>query len=214
MAAILAAQLSAGAEFPAPAVDSFQQQVAESSAYMLGPGDHVMIDVMDADELGDLSGKELQVSSDGYLNVPTIGRIRASGLTMNELQVELIRGLKKYVREPHIFVNVTSVRSKSVSVIGAVKTPGVQQLDGPKTIAQVVAAAGGFSTDAGYEVMITRELKWGLIPLSNAVEDASGRYSTAHILAKDLTDEPEAEHSHLPGRCRRCSPRSTGLRDR
>ncbi len=193
----IAFQLGLGQTSQVQLPDNFRRTVPDSFSYVVGPGDHVMIDVMDAEELGDLTGKELQVSSDGYINVPTIGRIRASGLTMEQLQAELASGLKKYVREPHVFVNVTSVKSQSVSVIGAVKSPGVQQLEGPKTVTQVLAMAGGLATEAGYQIKITRDRRWGIIPLPNAEWDSSKQYSTAEILAKDLMDAKSPKENIL-----------------
>ena len=165
-----------------------QSSLAVPMAYTLGPGDHVIVDITDAEELVELTGKELQVGGDGYLNVPQVGRIRAADLSLDQVQVLITNSLKRYVREPHVFVNVTSVKSRGVSVTGEVRSPGVQQLDGPKTIAQVLAVAGGLSQDAGYRVKITRDIQWGLIPLPGVMLDVSGRYSTAEILARDISE--------------------------
>ena len=194
--AIAAGRVCTGQDSPTPLRNS-KDVIEQPSNYVLGEGDRVLIDVMDAEELVELTGKELQVGSDGYLNVPGIGRVRASGLTISELQAVLTDGLRKYVREPRIFVNVMTARSKSVAVIGAVKTPGVQQLEGSKTLAQVLALAGGLSQDAGYQVKIVRDSRWGAIPLPNSKLDPPGKYSTADILVRDLTDANDPKENIL-----------------
>jgi hypothetical protein len=44
--------------------------------------------------------------------------------------------------------------------------------------------AGGLRADAGNSVKITRNLKWGKIPLPNAKNDASGEFSVASVSTK------------------------------
>jgi polysaccharide export outer membrane protein len=74
-----------------------------------------------------------------------------------------------------------------VSVLGAVNSPGIKQLQGQKTLFEVLSLAGGLRRDAGNNVTITRNLEWGRIPLPGAKTDPSGKYSVASISAKSIT---------------------------
>jgi polysaccharide export outer membrane protein len=73
-------------------------------------------------------------------------------------------------------------------VIGAVNNAGVHQLQGRKTLVEMLSLAGGLRQDAGYRVKITRELDWGEIPIENARVDSSGKFSVAEVSLKDILE--------------------------
>ncbi len=58
--------------------------------------------------------------------------------------------------DPHVSVFVRDLQSHPVSVMGAVKMPGVFQLRGPRTLLEVLSLAGGLSDDAGDTAIIMR----------------------------------------------------------
>jgi polysaccharide biosynthesis/export protein len=165
------------------------------TSYTLGSGDQVTISVVGAEELDELADKSFQIDNDGYLNVPMVGRIRSAGLTPLQLQAAITTGLKKYVRQPQLYINVTKLKSQPVSVLGAVNTPGVHQLEGPKTLIEVLALAGGLTKDAGYQIRLTRENRWGPIPLPHVQADSTGRYTTAEVNARGLTEARSPEEN-------------------
>ena len=157
--------------------------------YRIGAGDEINIHITDADEVKDAFANSFLTDSDGFITVPMVGRIHAAGLTTAELQTQVREGLKKYMVDPQVFVNIKSVKSQSVSVLGAVNSPGVHPVSGPKTLMEVLALAGGLSKEAGYKVDISRQRKWGMIPLPGATWDPSGEFSTAEVNTKRLTDD-------------------------
>lgn len=67
---------------------------------------------------------------------------------------EIRAGLAKYIIDPKVFISVSSVRSQSVVVLGEVKSPGLFDLDVPKTSLQVIASAGGFTANAKPETVL------------------------------------------------------------
>jgi polysaccharide export outer membrane protein len=75
-----------------------------------------------------------------------------------------------------------------VSVVGAVANPGVHQLQGRKTLLEIISMAGGTKVDAGSTVKVTRSLKWGRIPLASAHDDETGQFSVAEVQLKDLIE--------------------------
>jgi polysaccharide export outer membrane protein len=87
-----------------------------------------------------------------------------------------------------VTVEIFEFHSQPISVIGAVKAPGVYQVEGRKTLAEVLAMAGGTNESASYQVKITRRPEWGMLPLSGATLDATSRCSVAEVDLKVLTE--------------------------
>lgn len=166
------------------------KQTEMISTYLLGPGDQITVQ---ADECEEISNRPVRIGLDGYIRLPLVGRMRAGGLTVAQLETNLAGRLKEFVREPQAAVSVTEFRSQPVSVIGSVRTPGVHQLQGHKTLIEILSLAGGLEDDAGPVVKVTRRLDIGRIPLPDAADDPMGRFSVAEVKLKDIlkADKPE-----------------------
>lgn len=162
---------------PSPESEEASDTVLHPS-YVLGPDDQLVIRALESEEL---SEKPVQIDMSGFIRLPLVGRVRASGMTVEQLENELHDRLKTYVKDPQVSVTVTEFRSQPVSVIGAVNKPGVVQLQGRKTLIEVLSLAGGLSTDAGHSVKITRQVEYGQIPLPGALPDPTGRFSVAEV---------------------------------
>jgi polysaccharide export outer membrane protein len=152
---------------------------------VLGSGDQVQVFAVDAEEL---SGKSFQVDGDGNLRLPIAGAVRVAGLTIEQAEAKISERLQRYIREPEVHVTVTSLKSQPVSVLGAVNTPGVHQLDREKTVAELLSAAGGLTKDAGYQIKLTRVARWCPIPLPSSTMTSDGAHCTAEINARALTE--------------------------
>ena len=85
------------------------------SAYVLGPDDQITIRALDAEEISD---KPLRVDMSGFIRLPMVGRLKASGLTIEQLENELASRLKQFIQEPEVAVSVVEFRSQPVSIIG------------------------------------------------------------------------------------------------
>jgi len=183
LAAAAAAQSAAPAATPIASAPALPE-----SSYVLGPGDELVIRALEAEEI---SEKPVRVDMAGFIRLPLAGRLKAGGLTLEQLTADLNARLKEYILEPQVAVSVTQFRSQPVSVIGAVKQPGVHQLEGRKTLVELLSLAGGLAPDAGFTVTITRRIEFGPIPLPSAQTDPSGRFSIAEI---DLNPVMEARN--------------------
>src|SRR3984893_13415914 len=187
------------------------------STYVLGPDDQLEIS---GPELTEVANKPVRIDGDGDIQVPLAGRVHVSGLTVQQTERELNKVLSTYIRHPQVVVNVAEVRSQPVSILGAVNTPGVHQVQGHKTLLEMLALAGGIRSDAGYSIRITRHLEWGCIPLPKAELDASGQFSVAEvnltkimqaenpedniqILPHDIVSVPKAEMIYVIGEVKR-----------
>ncbi len=151
----------------------------------LGPGDVIQIHAVEAEEMSD---KPIRVLADGYLNLPTVGRIKAADRTPEELQAEIVIRLKRLIVNPDVSVSVVETHSHPISVLGAVKNPGVFELQGRKTLLEVLSLAGGPRDDAGYIARITRQIEFGTLPLTKATLDSSGEFSVAEVPLQKVMD--------------------------
>ena len=171
------ARLTAGQASPAA--------TSAPSTYVLGRDDGISFLGIDADEI---VNKQFRIDSAGDVSLPMVGRLHAAGLTVRQFEENLNEHLSTYIREPHIVVAITEFRSQPISVLGAVRSPGTYQLQGRKTVVEVISLAGGFREDAGNTVKITRELEWGEIPLSNANIDPLHNFSVAEVRIKEILE--------------------------
>jgi polysaccharide export outer membrane protein len=164
------------------------------STYTLGPNDQISFWGTDADEI---VNKPFRIDPEGEVSLPMVGRLRAEGLTIRQFEEALNKRLSTYVRDPHIAVSIVEFRSQPVAVVGAVKSPGTYQLQGRKTVVEMISLAGGFREDAGNTVKITRELEWGKIPLSNATIDPLHNFSVAEVRIKEILEAKNPEDNIL-----------------
>lgn len=153
------------------------------SEYILGAGDQISLHVVDLD---DISSQPVRIDPNGYIDLPLIGRVEAGGLTLEQLREELRKKCSRYISTPQVSVNLIDNQSRSVSVIGSVNNPGVHPLQGPRRLIEVISLAGGVRPDAGSRVILTRQARWGELPLSQAKMDPSGTYSTATLSLEGL----------------------------
>jgi len=167
------------------------------SIYPLGPDDQISINALDAEEI---SRKPFTIGSNGYLNLPMIGRLHAAGLTIDELEAVLVEQLKKYIRSPQVSVSISELRSQPVSVIGAVYSPGVHQLRGRKNLIDMLSLAGGLRPEAGYIIKITRQARWSRIRLSSSSISPDGDFSVAEVKVKELLEagDPQQNIAIMP----------------
>jgi polysaccharide biosynthesis/export protein len=153
--------------------------------YVLGPGDAVSVQVVGLPEFG---ARPYPVDADGTVGLPLVGRVRAEGLTLADFEQQVVAELKKRVLHPHVVTSLAERRAAPVSVIGAVNIPGTQQIQGRKTLFDVLAAAGGVKADAGSEVTITRQKSEGPLDLPDTNEDPSSGRLTAAVSLHDLVN--------------------------
>jgi polysaccharide export outer membrane protein len=187
--ALLALALAGRAQAP-PAPEASEGQLR--STYVLGPDDQITVRALDVEEI---SEKPTRIEMSGHIRLPLVGRIEAAGLTVEQLENEIARRLKEYVKEPEVSVSIVEFRSQPVSVIGSVRSPGVHQLEGRKTLVEILSLAGGLADDAGYSLKITRRLEWGPIPLKTAQNDATAKYSVAEVRLKEILDASKPEEN-------------------
>ena len=107
--------------------------------YRLGPGDKLRVEVYGESQLS----QSLQVRPDGRITLPLIGDLRAATQTPAQLREAITTSLKDYITNPVVTVIVQEAVAAQIYVIGEVLDPGVQVMQGPLTVLQALAQAGG-----------------------------------------------------------------------
>lgn len=131
--------------------------VALESSYRIAPLDTLSIKVF---KMADLSG-DYEVDLTGRISIPLIGDVTATDFTTAQLDAELTRKLgAKYLENPDVSVSVKSSASRTVTVDGAVNKAGAIPVNGPVTLMQAVAQAGGATTEANLRrVAVFRQIQ-------------------------------------------------------
>jgi polysaccharide biosynthesis/export protein len=130
-------------------------QPVDKGGYILGPGDQLSVRIFGADDIPD---RPIEVGSDGKINLPMVGKVQASGVSVRDVEADLTTRYRTYFKDPQVAVTVTDYRSQPVTVVGAVNAPGVIQLRGPTRLMRVISQAGGLKPEAGDRIIITRRL--------------------------------------------------------
>lgn len=169
---------------PARTQPTLQARPSPPPDYVLGVGDQLSIHVVDLEDIPD---RPLKIDPNGYIDLPLVGTIQASGKTVEQLRKELTEKLTKYINPAHVSLNLTDDKGHPVSVVGAVNNPGVQQLQGPRRLIEALSVAGGIRTaDAGSTVTVTRELRWGKLEGPGAYVDLAQGVSILTLPLSDL----------------------------
>jgi len=121
----------------------------------LGVGDVFSVKVYGEKEL---SG-EHQISPEGTVDVPLIGRVEVAGLTPSEISRDIEnRLLDGYLKSPYVSVYVKQYNSKKIFVLGMVKKPGTFAFSGGMNVVEAITLAGGFTETANANfVVVTRK---------------------------------------------------------
>jgi len=131
--------------------------------YVIGSGDVLEIEIFDVKELS----RDVRVSQTGSIGIPLVPvRLQVAGLTETQAEQKIAEVLEAngLVSHPQVSVNVKERRSKPITVVGAVSHAMVYQADGPVTLLEVLAQAGGIASDAGDTVIVTRPVQTPLSP--------------------------------------------------
>jgi polysaccharide biosynthesis/export protein len=127
--------------------------VAPPAGYVIGPDDQLTV-VYWRDK--DMSA-DVVVRPDGFISLPLLNDVQATGLTPEQLRVAITQGASKFVEDPTVSVVVKAINSRKVFITGQIAKPGPYPLGGPKTVLMLIAEAGGVAeyADKG-KIMVLR----------------------------------------------------------
>jgi len=93
--------------------------------YILGPADIVSINLTDTDDLDN----SYEIDPDGLIDLPFIGKIKISELTVDEAQNILREVISNFYKNPDLQINVEEYNSSKVYIVGAVRNQLTINLD-------------------------------------------------------------------------------------
>jgi polysaccharide export outer membrane protein len=110
-------------------------------------------------------GAVVRVAPDGSISLTAIGHIRAQGLTLDELRLEINERYREKIEGMEIIPVLTARAPRYVYVLGEVRTPGRFELLGPTTALQAIAMAGSWNVGANLAqvVVFRRGDDWRLM---------------------------------------------------
>jgi protein involved in polysaccharide export with SLBB domain len=112
---------------------------------LVEPRDVLFVDVRNQKEM---SG-DFTVRDDGTYQQPSVGSIRVTGMTTQQVATTVQRALQGVVVEPQVTVAISRPAPVRVNVVGQVKSPGTFELTRDRTVTAALAAAGWLNEFAG-----------------------------------------------------------------
>jgi len=126
-------------------------------AYRVTLTDLLRVDIYQEDDLRTMS----RVDAKGKINLPLVGEVKVSGLTVSEAQKAVENAYRdgRYLRDPQVTINVEAYAAREVSIQGQIRSPGryPMPIETAMTVLELVTRAGGFTDTArGTAVNVTR----------------------------------------------------------
>lgn len=139
--------------------------------YILGASDSININLTDTD---DLDGT-YKIDQEGMIDLPFIGKIKLSELTLDESQNLLIQIIKDFYKNPDLQIKIEEFNSNKAYIVGAVRNQITLSLDQQPITLIEAAIKANFNPSAGKEFgtigLLRREGKVYRINLTNAYKN-------------------------------------------
>lgn len=164
-----------------PAVHNFQQEYAHlfnrsQPLYHLSPGDVLSIDLWAYPEISGSNG--YKIDPNGYIQFPMIGRYKAGGKSLNQVNRELRNQLSRYLKTPDVIARVASYQGKYYSIQGSAGKGGIYYLtDQPVSLYNALGMAGGIGDNTSI-TLIRQGKNYNL----NTIELEKSGYSLHNLL--------------------------------
>lgn len=140
---------------PAATTPAANGTASRDSGYILGPDDAIEVSVLGQPEFTTRS----RIRADGTVVLPYVGSTSVSGETTVSLSKRLAGVLKAggYYSNPIVSVEIAGFASRYVIVLGSVAQPGLQPVDRPYRVSEIIARSGGIRGDGADFVIVRRE---------------------------------------------------------
>jgi polysaccharide export outer membrane protein len=137
--------LSVAAHAAEPATVTSTQPTTTDPSYHLCPGDTVTVTIFNEPELS----SSQTIGRAGDVRLPLIDEIKLAGKSVREAEhfIEDLYQKRQYLRTPVVSLVVTSYFPREVSVLGAVRAPGMVAFPRDVTsidVVEAIARVGGF----------------------------------------------------------------------
>ena len=160
--------------------------VPNELVYRLAPGDVVRVEIYELVAANQTDVSVRVIDQAGSIRLPTLGDIQAAGLTVDELQEDIIKRLTGLISDPLVTVVLEDGRSFQFTIYGAVAGTGIYALTRPDfRIMDALSLAGGTASTT-QKIMIIRE-----VAIDEAVRPGYERNEARPTGTSDGTGEDE-----------------------
>jgi polysaccharide export outer membrane protein len=120
--------------------------------YILGPADIVSINLTDTDDIDN----SYEIDPDGMIDLPFIGKIKISSLTVDEAQNILKEVIGNFYKNPDLQISVEEYNSSKVYIVGAVRNQITINLDQKPVKLIEAAIQANFNPNAADKLLGTK----------------------------------------------------------
>lgn len=147
---VTAGQLSTGGnldfyEFRRRKLPSPNLLRADNSAYVLGAGDTLQIEVVEVPE----TRADAVVMPDGMLYYDVAQGVHAGGRTLAQIEADLAKQLESEYAFPVVTASLQNPTSRGFTILGQIRNPGSYALTKPTRLLSAIAEAGGSGGSSG-----------------------------------------------------------------
>jgi polysaccharide export outer membrane protein len=156
-----------------------------AAGHRVAPSDLLQIRVVNQPDLD----TQARVASDGTINFPYIGRIRAAGLAEDEVAARIKSALARrdVLKDAEVVISVLTFGTQ-ISVQGAVASPGVFPLDRPTTLTEALSRAGGLARTAGTVVVRRSGPRGVVVTRYDAKAILSGNPNERNVIVQNFDE--------------------------
>lgn len=140
----------------------------QTQDYVVGPDDVLDVSIFEWEANEQTKTLQLRVSETGIISLPAVGSINVAGKSVQEIQRLIEKDLvnKNVLQAPRVGVWVSEFRSRQISVVGAVNSPGTYAIhQNVSTLLEMLTLAGGPQESAGGVAYVIRRAKAGQAPV-------------------------------------------------
>jgi len=114
------------------------EKAIDPDEYVLGPYDRLLVNVIGTES----RTFSMVVLPEGDVFIPSVGSIRADGLTLTEFRASLSREVDRYFKNVRVYCYLQEPRVFRVFVTGEVQTPGAVNVSAVQRVSDAIELAG------------------------------------------------------------------------
>lgn len=172
----------------------FMSTVVVAQEYRVQPGDSLAVEVIEDPTLN----RTVLVAPDGRFALPGTGTIRASGLTLRQIESNISGRLSaNFINPPNVYVGIAGIAPEeddpvvAIFVVGEATTVGRLEIEPGTTLLQAVAQFGGFTNFAATKrIQLRRGAEMFTLDY-NKIVDGSSRNGLVRMHEGDVVIIPQ-----------------------
>jgi protein involved in polysaccharide export with SLBB domain len=123
---------------------------ASTERYILDVGDELSIMLTGGQNISSSKADPQLIQRDGTILLPSIGKLKIAGMTMQEADQAIKTYLAKTSKGTAAFMSLSKIRDIEVLLLGGVISPGIFTLSGGSNILTALNVSGGISDKGSY----------------------------------------------------------------